>query len=74
MGNDYYLFIVQNKTICANYHFDSIDGALAMFHSELAYRGEGRNSTLCVILDAIGGTLKRDYWERPVVTEEEVNG
>lgn len=70
----YYLFLVQNKTVCANYGFNSLDEALAMFHTELAVRTNDRTSTLCVILDQIGGTIKRDYWERPVVTEEEVNG
>lgn len=70
----YFLFLVQNNSVCANYGFNNLDDALAMFHSELAYRGEGRTATLCVILDRIGGTIKRDYWERPVVTEEEVSG
>lgn len=70
----YYLFLVQNKSVCANFGYETLDEALAKFHTELAYRGEGRTSTLCVILDQIGGTIKRDYWERPLVTEEEVSG
>lgn len=67
----YYLVIVQNESTCAVYQHAGLDAALAAFHTELAYRGEGRNSTLCVILDKIGGTIKREKWERVIEPEEE---
>lgn len=62
----YYLSIIQNKTVCAIYAYDSLDEALAQFHSELAYRTEGRDSTLCVIFNTIGTIIKKDVWERQV--------
>lgn len=64
---NYYLVIAQNKTVCAVYHYTNIDDALATYHTELAYRGEGRESTLCTILSEVGGVIKSELWER---TEE----
>ncbi len=71
METSYYLVIIQNESICAVYRYQDLDAALAAFHSELAYRASGRNSTLCVILDKIGGTIKREKWERQEEPEEE---
>ena len=67
----YYLAIIQNESTCAIFKYDDLDAALAAFHNELAYRGEGRNSTLCVILDKIGGTIKREKWERAINPEQQ---
>lgn len=58
----YYLAIVQNGTTQALYAYNTYDAALAAYHSELAYRAEGRTSTLCVILDMYGNTMKQEYW------------
>lgn len=58
----YYLAIVQNGTTQALYAYNTYDAALAAYHSELAYRAEGRTSTLCVILDMYGNTMKHEYW------------
>lgn len=58
----YYLVIIQNQNTQAVYVYESLDTALSVFHSELAYRGEGRNSTTCVIINAIGETIKTDHW------------
>ena len=58
----YYLAIVQNGTTQALYAYNTYDAALAAYHSELAYRAEGRTSTLCVILDAYGNTMKQEFW------------
>ena len=58
-----YLIIVQNDTTAAIYGYDDYDAALAAFHTELAYRGEGRESTMCVIVDSHGNTLKREMWQ-----------
>lgn len=60
----YYLVIMQNNTTQIVYRYGNVDEALATFHNELAYRGEGRNQTVCVILDEFGSTYKRDYWIR----------
>ena len=58
----YYLAIVQNGTTQALYAYSNYDAALAAYHSELAYRAEGRTSTLCVILDEYGNTIKQELW------------
>ena len=55
-----YLLIVQNDSTAAVYSYDDYDTALTAFHTELAYRGEGRESTLCVIIDSYGDTVKRE--------------
>lgn len=47
----YYLIIVQNDETQAMYRYESYDDALVAYHTELAYRAEGRNSTKCAILD-----------------------
>ena len=60
----YFLAIVQNKETCALYSYDTYDEALAAFHSELAYRGEGRNSTFCLIFDENGQVLYTEAWNR----------
>ena len=43
----YYLATIQNKTTCAMYSYNTYDEVLAAFHTEMAYRAEGRNSTTC---------------------------
>ena len=50
----YYLVIVQNNSIQAVYAYENKDSALLAYHNELAYRAEGRDSTLCVLLDERG--------------------
>lgn len=58
----YYLVIVQNNETQAVYAYADIDQALASFHNELAYRAANRTSTLCVIIDEYGNTVKREHW------------
>ncbi len=63
----FYLAIIQNagpSSTQAIYKFDNIDDALAMYHSELAYRATARTMTTCVILDAYGNSIYRDAWEK----------
>lgn len=60
----YYCVIVQNNSTQAVFAYDSYDAALAKFHTELAYRAEGRTSTLCVILDSNGIVQKSEKWFR----------
>lgn len=62
----YYLVIIQNDTTQAVYSYETVDAAMSMFHTELAYRGDGRNRTVCVILNKNGELVKREFWERPV--------
>lgn len=66
----YYLVIIQNDSTQAIYAYPSFDAALAAYHTELAYRGEGRNKTVCVILNSIGGEVKGEYWERKLEENE----
>lgn len=62
----YYLVIIQNDTTQTIYSYETVDAAISMFHTELAYRGDGRNRTVCVILNKNGELVKREFWERPV--------
>lgn len=62
-----YLVIVQNDSTAAVYGYDDYDSALTAFHTELAYRGEGRDSTMCVIINSEGDTIKQELWRREVV-------
>ena len=62
----YYLVIIQNDSTQAVYSYETNDMALAAFHSELAYRGEGRNKTVCVILDDNGTLVTREVWKKSV--------
>lgn len=48
----YYLVIIQNNDTQAIYRHNSLDAAMAAFHTEMAYRAEGRTSTKCAILDS----------------------
>ena len=59
----FYLAIIQNKTTKALNDYPSLDAALAAFHSELAYRANGRTSTMCLIIDEFGNPVKKEYWE-----------
>lgn len=65
----FYLAIIQNDTITALYVYQTIDEALAVFHTELAYRGDGRNKTVCTILNRVGDAIRTDMWERQVTTQ-----
>ena len=61
----YYLATIQNKTTCAMYSYNTYDEVLAAFHTEMAYRAEGRNSTTCIIIDESGTILYTESWIRP---------
>lgn len=65
------LVIIQNNSARAIYAYDSYDAALAAFHTEMAYRAEGRDSTVCVILNRIGELIKREDWHREVTPVEQ---
>lgn len=72
----YYLAIVQNDTTQALYRYNTYEEALAAYHSELAYRAEGRKSTKCAILDSDLQMLRQETYVVPVPdnTEEPVEG
>ena len=61
---NYYLAIIQNDDTCAIYKYSDYDEALAKMHSELAYRGSGREETLCVIIKGDSSIPKMDYWKK----------
>lgn len=58
----YYLLIIQNNSSVAAFAYDNIDNALAAYHNELAYRGEGREITVCTLLDEAGSIICRERW------------
>ena len=68
----FYLVIIQNDSTQAVFSYDSYDSAMAKFHTELAYRGEGRNSTVCVLLNRAGELVRRDEWIRQPEPEPEL--
>lgn len=67
----YYLAIVQNDNTQALYKYSSLDEALAAYHTELAYRAEGRTSTKCTILDSNLQAIRNDSYIAPVTTPTE---
>lgn len=64
---NYYLVIIQNDDTCAIYKYTDYDEALAVMYSELAYRGEGREQTLCFILKGDGSIPKEEYWKKAAI-------
>lgn len=72
----YYVAIVQNDETQALYRYSSYNEALAAYHSELAYRAEGRKSTKCAILNGDLQLLRQEVYTAPVSdnTEEPVEG
>lgn len=70
----YYLVIIQNDSTQAIYAYQTLDAALAAFHSELAYRAEARTKTVCSILNNLGELIKREAYVKevaPVAAGEE---
>ena len=65
----FYLVKIQNDSTQAVLSYEDIDEALSAYHSELAYRGNGRDKTVCVILDSDGFTLYRESWQKHVEPE-----
>lgn len=72
----YYLAIVQNDETQALYRYNTYEEALAAYHTELAYRAEGRKSTKCAILNGDLQMLRQEIYTAPVSdnTEEPVEG
>lgn len=62
---------LQNDSATIVFKYDDLSSALAAFHAELAYRAEGRTSTMCAILNRAGEVIKRERWEAEPVVEEE---
>lgn len=60
---------LQNDSATVVFSYESYSDALAAFHTELAYRAEGRTSTMCAILNRAGEVLKRERWEAGAITE-----
>ena len=69
----YTVVIVQNDITPAIYAFTTENEALAFYHSELAYRAEGRTSTKCAILDPDLHMLRQETFtaDVPANVEEE---
>lgn len=62
----YYLAVVQNDSTQALYSYSTLDEALAAFHTELAFQGEGRDKTLCIIFDSNGSRIRSEMWQRSI--------
>lgn len=58
----YYLVIIQNDSTQSIFAYETVDDALAAFHSELAYRSEDRESTMCIIFNSYGEVIKTESW------------
>lgn len=58
----FFVVIIQNNTVPAIFAYDNYDAALVRFHSEMAYRAEGRTATACTILDRVGNIHKQESW------------
>lgn len=68
---NYYLVIIQNNASQAVTRYDTLSDAEGALHAELAYRGEERFSTVCVILNSNGVQVKSDNWYRRISMLEE---
>lgn len=66
----YYLVIIQNKQTPAIFAYQSYDAALAAFHTELAYRAEGRTSTTCMIINEAGSVYKSEMYDQSVASQQ----
>jgi hypothetical protein len=70
----YYTVIIQNDNTQAIFAYATLNEAKAKYHSELAYRAEGRTSTKCAILTSDLGVLFRDEYRAEPNTEELTEG
>lgn len=70
----FYFLTIQNNTTPAVYSFNTFEEALAYYHTELAYRAEGRTSTKCAIFDSDLRMLRQENYEAPVQTPEPTEG
>ena len=75
--NIYWVLETQNDETSLKYRFadddagatsPAIDRALEKFHTVMAYRAEGRNCTMCCIIDITGGVVKKERWVRSDLT------
>ena len=65
----YYVVIIQNETTPAIFGYNSFEEANAKFHTELAFRAEGRTSTHCAIVTSDLSFIKSESYVAPVNTE-----
>lgn len=63
----YYVITIQNDTTPAIYSYETMEAALAYFHTELAYRHESRTSTRCMIVDSELSLIRQESYVAPVV-------
>ncbi|WP_294750048.1 hypothetical protein [uncultured Ruminococcus sp.] len=70
MNKKYYLAVVQNGTTPALFTYDTLDGALAAFHTEMAYRAAGRTSTKCALMNEELEVIKRESYYAATESEE----
>lgn len=63
----YIVITIQNDTIPAMHSYNTMEEALAYFHTELAYRHESRTSTRCMIVDSELSLIRQESYVAPVV-------
>lgn len=61
----YYVITIQNNTIPAIHSYETMEAALAYFHTELAYRHESRTSTRCMIVDSELSLIRQESYVAP---------
>lgn len=66
----FYVACVQNDSTQSVYAYNNIDDAMAFYHSELGYRSEQRNKTLCVLFREDGAVMCHEVWERKLEENE----
>lgn len=54
------------------YVYETIDEAVASFHSQLAgaVGASTIDSVLCLVINSVGGTLRSEYWKAEETAEE----
>ena len=62
----YYTVIIQNNETPAIFAYNTMEDALAKFHSEMAYRHESRFKTVCGIYNEDLMPIKNEVYTAPV--------
>lgn len=64
----YYLAVVQNPNLSGEAKsftdYVNYDDAMALYHTELAYRGDERLATTCTVLNETGTVVATESWIR----------
>lgn len=67
----FYLVIIQNNETPAIFSYTTYEAALSAYHTELAYRAEGRVKTVCGIFTEELMMMKSEIYNATVEPNEE---